>query len=239
MMKGKRVDALIRAFTWIVLIDVVIFLLIDLCLPQLREPLSNKNQILEWVTVGIYCVGIAVGIFYCLRLSSKRRRYHHLAIPMLNVLGLLEEIGYGADLFHFPVYKVFSVNIDSAHDFFSVIYKFLGTYILVLFALIFFLCRFLFKRYGNPLAALIRVYPAYKFAIISVAFMLTSVIFDLYIIYHPVLEEVMEMNAAIALVFASVSIHFEQQQLKQERRRVLSNVPQNHLSRNIDESTLN
>ena len=225
-MKGKRVDALLRAFAWLVIADTIIFLLIDLLFPQLREPLSNKNQILEWVTTGIYCVGILVGLFYCLRLSDKRLRLHHLTLPLLSLLGLCEELGYGADLFHFQTIKLFSVNIDSTHDFFSVIYKFLGTYILVLFALIFFICRFLFKKYGNPIATLIRVYPAYKFAVISISFMLTSVIFDLYIIYHPVLEEVFEMNAAIALVFASLAIRFEQQQYDRDRQRLLSKVPQ-------------
>jgi|GEM_PF-6023219 len=199
-----RLNKLEQTFAILIAVDIFLFFWIDACFPQHRDLLADKNRLLEQITSLIFLASFIVGLCCTLWLPRGRQRKVYLAIPIIGLFGFLEEISYGTAFFKVDVPKVTDVNIDSLHDFLSVLYEFLGTYILVLFFLIFF---FIFKKYGRVIRKLLKTYPAYKFVAIALFFMFTSgVLFDLYIVYHPVMEEVYEMNAAISMVFAAIAI---------------------------------
>ena len=199
-----RLSKLAWIFAILIAVDIALFFFLDACFPQLKEPLSKKDHFLEHLTSIVFFCAFVVGLFYCWRLPDRQQKLANLPIPGIGLFGFLEEVSYGTKLLGIDSVKVNEVNIDSLHDFVSVIYKELGTYILVLCFLIFF---FLFKKYGGRIGRLLKTYPAYEFVAIALIFMFVSgVLFDLYIIYHPVMEEVYELNAGISLLFASLAI---------------------------------
>ncbi len=199
-----RLSKLAWIFAVLIAIDIALFFFLDAYFPQLKDPLSKKDRFLEHLTSIVFFCAFVVGSFYCWRLSNRQQKLAHLAIPAIGLFGFLEEVSYGTKLLGVKSLKVTDVNIDSLHDFLSVIYEFLGTYILVLFFLIFFV---LFKKYGGHIGRLLKRYPAYEFVAIALMFMFVAgVLFDLYIVYHPVMEEVYELNAGISMLFASLAI---------------------------------
>ena len=191
-------------FAVVIGVNSIAFFLIDLLFPQLKDPLSSSDQILDKFTAFLFLCGFLVGIVNLLRIKFHSRKLTYIAIPLFGLLGFLEETSYKNMWFKTPSLKVIGVDIDSFHDFLSLFYKVLGTYLLIP---IVFVIWYLWKRFGRNVRKFVEKHPAYYYILASAFFLFCSaVILDLSIVYHPVMEEVFEMNAAISILFAAFSI---------------------------------
>ena len=129
----------------------------------------------------------------------------------LNIFLFLEEVSFGQDILGFQSFKLGGVYFNAVHDIFSMLYKHLGTYILILMVLGIVL---VVKNYRRLIAPVLQNYPPYRFAFICLVLLGLSILFDLNMIYHPPSEEYLEMLGMLAVLFGHVDVN---QQLKRAR----------------------
>ena len=151
----------------------------------------------------------------------KTKKFKPFAVlSAIGLLGFLEELSFGERLFNLSMPRIGPAKIDSLHDFFYVGHK--GIIKLMndsaAAASLFFasMCLFLLAlglRYRARLLRAtftVRKHPPYLLAIFFIVLAFTALVIDLHIFCYDFLfmiEEMFELNAALALIFCCFSIY--------------------------------
>jgi len=186
---------------------VLILEVIDIAFRDWRDILYSDHGVVEGLVVAIAITSIIIAGKILLQQPFKRW-LPYLPIFGFNIFLLLEEISFGQALLGFSSFKLGGVYFNAFHDIFSMLYKQLGTYILILMLLGIFV---VVKNYRQRIAPTLEKHPPYRFVFISAVLLGLSVLFDLNMIYHPPSEEYLEMLGILAVLFAHLDIT---QQLK-------------------------
>lgn len=198
-----------RAYLIIVGVTGALVVSANLWIPATRPYLAHEGGIVENLSAVFYLFGFLVGAWACrdaLRGPSMRR---YLAVPVLSALSFFDEIGDG--IFSDPPPHVYGVKVTSLHEFAHVAVKLWrdasGSLQVASLLGIAVLGAAFAWRFGPRLLVLVRSERAYRFVVVwfsvaAVALVLDADKGDALTFY----EEWLEMNAALALLFAAAVI---------------------------------
>ena len=143
------------------------------------------------------------------------------SIPLLGLIGFLEETSFGHSFLYYDVPTIRGVKIDALHDFLRVFLVMLqsednGLLIaMVIVGLSLFVVGFWsWLRHGGNWLTLkqLGAFPSLQFMGICIGFLFLSTVLDLEFLPHHFfvfLEEFMEATASLSLVFAYLSLKSE------------------------------
>jgi hypothetical protein len=210
--------------------NLLIILSLYLFLPNYRETIFSEDRLIENITAVLYLfVSILCTIF-----AIKSRRYK-VALSVVGVISFIcffEEISYLERILKLNMPRFYGIKIDGFHDLFYFAYKAAIHFkvsqpsLLYLFSglgavAVIFLFSKLIPKARN---ALLTMHPEFS---ILFSFFLTcitlSLLIDLDIILNDLLfalEEMIELNAAVALMFCGISL-YRQKAGKQRRSGIV------------------
>ncbi|MEL6813777.1 MAG: hypothetical protein AAFP03_03060 [Cyanobacteria bacterium J06598_3] len=213
--------------------NVVFFSALYVLVPGLRDSLIEESTLLENLTAILAFNSFLVGLFFVLkrkhRPTRKLAQKFYALLPVFGLLLFLDEISFGEDIFGFEFFTLGGMKIDSLHDFVSLFYKkaiipvggrselwygvaslvaLTGLALLTVFVRRY---RYRFRRHEFPqvLRRLYQAYPPLIFVAIAIGLGLLAMTVDLRIVQFKgakFLEELFEMNAALALLLACFAI---------------------------------
>ncbi|MGI9285439.1 MAG: hypothetical protein ACR2P1_08615 [Pseudomonadales bacterium] len=208
----------VRTYTTLAVTILVILSAAFFLLPEIREQLYEEDQFVENITVMIYLsvVLCAVGGFFYVK--GKYDKSVMLLFLALGLLTLLEELSYGERYFGFIAPRILDYKMDTVHDFFFLFFKAVkelaehfGLAVFFLFAALGGLLLYLLYRIRDhilPLITSLVRQPPFFYISIFIGLGLTALLVDLRIFKYDllqVLEEGLEMDAALALAFGCIA----------------------------------
>jgi len=224
---------LFRIYAYAVIFNLSIFSLIYIFFPETRLSFLREDQFMENLTAVLFFSSFLFGIGSLARPKEKKYRMAYIAIPLVGLIGFLDELSYGERIFYFTAPEIFGVDIDAFHDVVNLIFKILtdsGSYLLYVsvfaFCTALFLIGLKYRRFFDRVQEILKAYPAYGFVLISMGFIFVAITIDLFDpsidrhqVFSPVfLEELFEMNAAFAFLFASFTIAHKGQTTVADKR---------------------
>lgn len=192
-----------RLYSRIALGIILLLEVIDIAFRDWRDIIYSDHGIIEGLVVAIALAGMIIGGKIMLQKPTKSW-LPYLPLFGLNIFLVLEELSFGQAILGFKSIKFGGVYFDAFHDVFSMLYKQLGTYILILMLLGVFL---LVKNYKRRIAPTLENLPPYRFVFIGIILLCISILFDLNMIYHPPSEEYLEMLGILAIFFGHLDLN--------------------------------
>lgn len=205
--------------------------LIYLLIPALRSPLVAEDQFLENLTAILFFDGFVLGLFFLAQVKNKKYRSIFSFIPLVSLLGFLDEISFGQRLFSIKMPVIGGTRIDAIHDFNSVaksqvsqllhvlsikfpdIYPLLVSGIKMSAVVLVIAGIFALTQKRKKIIAssqkLFQKYPPFRLILFASSFGLIAQLIDLEFFEHHFLvfiEELFEMNLALSMLFSSFAI---------------------------------
>jgi hypothetical protein len=206
----------VRAYAIIVAATVASALVVFNWFRSLRTYYVDEDSLVENLSVAFYLGAflLAVGLAW----KSRHRRWTTLGVGLVGLVGFLDETSFGERWIgvHMPTF--FGVKVDAFHDVFYLAYHLmprvsshplfpLSAVAIVAVPTVYF-GRHLVPTVREWLAGIYR-HPAFTIFVVAVVQIAAALVIDLQIVRVKgifMLEEVFEMNAAIALVFCAWSL---------------------------------
>lgn len=179
--------------------------------PEYVYLLIEEGMLIQIITPSLFFITFALA---AVLLLQKRHKWVFLFISSLSLLLFLEEIDYGKSLLGFNLPEFWGKE-SNAHDIaktllLHVLQSSLKKYVLLVVCSLITIIVFLFwKRWGN-LSKIFYDNQAYVLILTALVLIVASFIIDMHLMrseFLDVIEENFEMNAALALLFASVSLN--------------------------------
>lgn len=218
--------SLTRLYLLITLFKSTVFSLIFAFIPQSRDAFIQEDHFLENLTALLYFICFVVGTIIILRLKKKHFHWLYYLLPISGLIFFLDELSFGERIWDFKFRKFGGVKIDGVHDIVELVYrkyiKFHAhsenswiwelTGILIIF-LISLTLIYIFKHHLN-INNLKNIFLQYKpllfllgvIIFASIAICIDFGIFDYETNMLVFIEELLEMNAALSLLFACLAI---------------------------------
>ncbi len=214
------VERLQRFFYCAVAANVAGLTALWLAAPTVRARLTAENGEMETAGAALLLGGFFVGIVRAGRVLADRKEWFALSIPHLCLVAFLDEISFGRVYFGGEAWRVMGYECDGVHDLFSIgmkLWRDRGwlAFDVALFGLIGVgvILAYVGRRFYMPaMLAYIRRHPAFDYVRVAVILFGVSLLLDVDIVRHPFalfLEELLEMNLGLALLFAAGAIEFE------------------------------
>lgn len=221
------------AFSIVFFLNLLIFSLIYIFLPQCRPFLTEEDQYIENISAIFFLYSFLFGLFYLPGLRVKPGFKLLIFISIMGLMGFLEELSFGESRFDLSMPVLYGVKIDAMHDFFFLGYKLImknvnisGSLILFLVAgglilllVIMFRCRHTLLN----VASAVKEYPPYLLVLFFGMLILAALIIDLEFFQNEIwylFEELFEMNAALALIFSILGININTSINRLELRKI-------------------
>jgi hypothetical protein len=181
--------------------------------PEWRNQFADEDSLIEWCTAVFYLGGFLLGMHAVSRSRAGRRvRLLLLAVPMLCLLGLLEELSYGERLFGFQAPEIYGTKFDALHDIGLLVSNVFGGAALLATALgSAGIAFWLLRRVDLQRRAfeLLKAHPALRFVLAALILGLLAQVIDLGFASSRLViaaEESLEMYGALAMLFAAIAI---------------------------------
>lgn len=211
--------SLLRFYPIAVFFNLFILSLIYLFIPALRFSLIAENQFLENLTAIFYFDSFVLGLLFFAQIKNKEYCSIYILVPILSLLGFLDEISFGQELFSLEMPVVGRTRIDGIHDLLSLakdlvspiksnfgqflraislqfpgIYQeliFLGKiFILFSLGLMVLLVAQKHQKIIGKTQSFLRHYPPFQFILLAVGFGVVSQAIDLRLIHHQLLASI-------------------------------------------------
>jgi len=186
--------------------------------PNFRPSLMDEDRMIENLSAAFYFFSAFIAILFL-----KKHKIHKRILVLIAALGLLcflEELSFGERIFGFSAPKIMGKKIDSTHDFLQLghrvikkIMYFHETYGYLLIGIGAIMVIIGVLKYWRKLNGTISKKfprPTYILFMFFAALVFASLLIDLDIVYNNtlfMLEELLELNAAIALLFCCLSLN--------------------------------
>jgi hypothetical protein len=221
----------LKTFLLIVLISNFFCLFLYRFFPKVRPYIYCEDYLIEDLSALLFLFAFFIGC-YSILVWRKIYNRNSLIVTILAIFGFFDELSFGERLFDIKMPNLYGIKIDGIHDFFELGFILADKNILVfaIITLISLLCVFtvivvIKKRRITPqkIYFYFKKEPTNGFLFFFGILVFFSLIVDCNIIswqngYRVVLEEVSEMNAALALVFSNLFVlNFQISQRAQKR----------------------
>jgi hypothetical protein len=180
--------------------------------PELRGEFLYEDRLVENWSTGLFLAAFVVGLFLFLWIKNISKI--SLVVPILGLLGFLEEISFGERYFKLTMPIVAGVKLDSIHDLVDLIIA--GETRSFLMENLIFLAVFGLLVLAVAVGLLVRSWekvslhfgsqPALIYAVLALFYVGLSQVLDLELFpsqWSRGIEEILELNAAVALVFGA------------------------------------
>lgn len=211
-MRGGLTKTLL-VYTLVAMSAAVALVLLYVLVPAFRVGFSYQHQSMEDITSVVYLAGCAVGLLAVCKPGARGARLIHLPIIVLTLILFSEEEGFLKRALPFSLPVIWGVRIDGLHSLAVLAFSYLryrhGLLVPVSIALGL-VVIVLALKYGGRIRlvpAFLARYPAYTFAVLAVVFIAIALLADLGVVRGSLgglLEELFELEAALALLFAAV-----------------------------------
>ena len=222
--------------------NIAFFTLLYILFPSLRDNLVEEDKFLENLTALIFFQGFIIGAINIYRFKSLRHRKIYLFIPLIALLGFLDELSFGERIFGFSFPVFYGIKIDAAHDIFNLaknIYRqeirplvitplkqFLSNshWLLIVAAICLFVVIFKYRKslltqlkfLKTKLQQIWKDWPL-RFCLLALVFLSISVGIELRFFGsfrgRTLIEELSEANMAIGFLFAALSLRYSSKEL--------------------------
>ena len=209
-----------RTFLIVVVLNMSITGLAYIFAPEWRGNIINEDHVVEQATTLTFAAAFLIGVTSIMRSQGLASRKLHALIPVAGLIGFLDELSFGERVFGFTAPTLYGIDIDGTHDLVRVAAPIIENdpaFILVpgVAALIGAYLLFRKRSRRNTVMAYenwraLWAYPPAKLSIISLIMLLLAIVLDLPSVFQfpgsrPI-EEMLELNSAVALAFAAFSI---------------------------------
>lgn len=208
----------IRTYTALAVTIMVVLSLAFFLFPEIRDQLHEEDQLVENITVLIYLTVTLLSIGGFFYVKGKYNKSIMVLFFILGLLTSLEELSYGARYFEFIAPRILDYKMDTVHDFFFLFFKAVKELAEIFGFVVFFVVAvlggiFLYLLYRIrdrilPTFMPLVSHPPFFYICLFLALGVTALLVDLRIFKYDflqVLEEGLEMNAALALVVGCVA----------------------------------
>lgn len=205
----------INFFLFIAGLGLVMAYLIYLWFPEYTPLIIEEDSLVENLSVFIFLLAGILGLWAI----RKNRNWKKLSLGVagLGFLGFLDEISFGERVFDFSYPSAMNWQIDSAHDLVAVAYRFFesifgyyGLIALVVGTVIAVIAIYLYQQKYSLIDLIGNTHKTLpgKYLILFSIFLAVAVLVDLkeHTASRAVIEEMLEMYAAIALCFYSIRL---------------------------------
>lgn len=208
-----------KIFALIVTANIFICYLVYALIPDARPYLLGEDKIVETISALLFLAAFVIGLPRVFVLRRERQYWVLVLATFLGLLGFLDEMSFGGRIFVIDYPRIYDVKFDGAHDLFYFAAKTVKVladkfgyiiYISIIAAGAFIPTFIMIKKYAavKKFYCIIVDYTPYYFMAIFCCFIFLALLIDLgFIMWKPLilLEELLEMNAALALIFCSRS----------------------------------
>ena len=213
---------LTRLHTVATLLNIAGFVFVYFVFPRHQKRFINEDRFLENLTALLFLAAFLLGTVFVAKLRDKRKRQVYSVIPIVGLLGLLDELSYGERLLQIKrLPGLRGIKIDGLHDLVYIAFVaikedgsplFFGL-LFVLLALGVFLLLRNRQRVAATTQVLLKRFPALHFLPRAALFLLIALAFDLDLLrtrFLSFVEELTEMNVGLSLLFGAGAIGYEQ-----------------------------
>lgn len=184
-----------------------------LLMPKLRDAFwlsPAEGQLIEVLALVLYIIGFGWGVRSLLRLP-KASRWRYLPIPILSFLGFWDELSFTESVLRIPAMEINGVRFDALHDVIEIAYVTGQEHRWIWHSLIGLIigCLVLLGLKHRQIWRFLISYPAYRFVAIAALLLIIPMTIDVMFPLNAAVnhfEELLETSAALAFVFAAISI---------------------------------
>lgn len=182
-----------------------------------RDLLTEEDQLIENLSALFFFVSGLTGLWLLVRSTGQRKTY--LLITALGLIGLLDELSFGERIFGFSMPSIAGVKIDGVHDLIrfplrplrqllltSPSATIVVALVILVIAAVMLITAVSHRKKLCAWAGLMLVHPPYLAWSIFATLIVVAILLDERIIRFrnfAFLEELLEMNAALALMLVS------------------------------------
>lgn len=192
---------LTQLYVKLLLISFIILSILCVVIPNPQNLLAQEDGFLENLSALLFFISFFLGTIIIRKLSAKKIiSSHHnsgyFCIPLISLLGFLDEISFGERIFNFQFIQVIDgLKLDGIHDIISLAYKFLilkllrnqlnnGDYsFLSCLLFCFVLAILLLIRYYRPISnfmiSSLKQHLSFRFFLIMVIFFFLATLIDI------------------------------------------------------------
>jgi hypothetical protein len=187
-------------------------------MPNYRGYLFREDGLIENLSAVFYLISFFLGLLFFFKSNIHRKAL--IIISAVGLLGFLDELSFGERLFGFNMPQIHGVKIDAVHDFFILGCKAIKelTYSYPIYVFLFLgvgiiMVTIVTLKYSYELKeTMSNIYhePPFILALFFTTIVFSALVIDLKLVHHGALfmvEELFEMNAAIALLFCCLSLY--------------------------------
>ena len=194
---------------------------IYLWVPWLRKPLIRENNLLELLTAALFFLVVILGVKRLVKLKGTHNGKMYWIIPIVGLIGVLEETSFGHSFLYYEVPVINGVKIDALHDFLKVFvqgfqagqisWPLIASATGLTLAFLYTVFRFHLYEY-HWYVQLFSTHPCLKFVVLCLGFLGFATLLDLewgthhYWIF---VEEFFEAAGSLALLFSYLSMKLE------------------------------
>ena len=217
-----------QVYTAITVSNILICSALFIIFPDLKSIFIHEDNFVENLSAILFFLSFFAGLIALIGFKKPHHHPGYIAIPILGLIGFLDEISFGERLFRLEVPEVYGAKVASFHDAIDSIdhvlyrsvkygdYWLLFLMLAILTAALFVVVKLLrrYKRYlrFDKILDLSKRHPPFRFLLISLGFILIAMMIDFDIIgdhkAEPLMfvEEMFEMNAALTFLFGSLAM---------------------------------
>ena len=228
----------------IVVIDTLSAWFVYILFPNYRVYLLQEDGLVENLSAFFFLITFFVAFSLAIKKKGKNRAL--FLISAIGLLGFLDEVSYGERLFGLSMPEIEGEPIDALHDFYEVgyfqLFKIIPTYAITLYLLLtsiavgLLILLFIHKAKVWRELSMTQRYPLYILMLLIVFLLVSALVIDFLgsssvrgyrvpaLSHGTLLEEMLEMNVGIGLLFCSLSLYFSGSSQKQTKKTVVTAV---------------
>ena len=202
-------------------VNIAIILIVYILFPSTEAYLVKENSLIENLSAIFFGIASLTGFIFFFK--SKNRSYGLLILSALGMLGFMDEISFGKVFISYDSPSINNKTIDSIHDFLTIAYNFFKTnnllpllvfiFLLFTFTILYLLKKKISKKFNTEIKKPMGN-PIIRMVFIIIFIIAISQLIDLGAVKSSnfnlaILEESLEMNAGLALVFLTFIVRDE------------------------------
>lgn len=106
------------SYAFLTILNTLVFSLLYALFPHLRKGFVSEDQFIENASAFLCLASFLLGVVFLAARDAKAHRKVDAIVPVLGLVGFLDEISFGERVFHIRMPIVYGVKVDGFHDVF-------------------------------------------------------------------------------------------------------------------------
>ncbi|UCG34723.1 MAG: hypothetical protein JSW17_04315 [Candidatus Omnitrophota bacterium] len=114
---------LVRLYTLVAAVNVFIFSMLYIFVPQSERLFRGEDVVMENISAVLFFIGFLLSLFFVLKTKERKYRKAYFAIPIICLIGFLDEISFGARIINFTTPTFYGAEIERTHDSVDIMFR--------------------------------------------------------------------------------------------------------------------